>query len=258
MPTITVPLISVEPVTPRSRLVTLDLDGHVFDFRPGQAVVVGMAGEPPRRPYSIASSPERVAETQTLELLIALEADGTLGPHLPETTPGTLIEVEGPLGTFFFPDDLPRQRLLFVAGGTGIAPLRAMIDHLFRHRSSLPAGVSAVVPAKAEALAEAGISLLYSARNAEEFAFIDELRDNEQRGRLELHQTVTRDDSATWAGSRGRIGRSHFEQVVHDPANTLCFVCGPRAMVNESVSTLAALGVPTEAIRTEEWVVPRG
>ena len=73
-----------------------------------------------------------------------------------------------------------------------------------------------------------------------------------------MHQTVTRDDSTAWAGRRGRIGRSHFESVVHDPAQTLCFVCGPRAMVNESVSTLAALGVPAEAIRTEAWVVPRG
>ena len=55
----------------------------------------------------------------------------------------------------------------------------------------------------------------------------------------------------------GRIGRARFQSVVHDPANTLCFVCGPRAMVNESVSTLAGLGVPADAIRTEAWSVPR-
>jgi NAD(P)H-flavin reductase len=234
-----VPLISVAPVTPRSRLVTLGLEGQAFDFLPGQAVLIGAPGDEPRRPYSIACSPERASETRTLELLIALEADGALGPHLPETT-GSLIEIEGPLGTFFFPVDLPQERLLFVAGGTGISPLRAMIDHLLRRDPGN------------------GISLLYSARNAEEFAFIEELRGHEQRGRLELHQTVTRDDSTTWAGDRGRIGRSHFERVVHDPTNTLCFVCGPRAMVNESVSTLFELGVPASAIRTEAWVVPRG
>lgn len=257
MPTITVPLVSIEPVTPRSRLVTLGLEGHTFDFRPGQAVVIGASGVQSRRPYSIACSPERASETGTLELLIALEADGTLGPHLPETTPGTPIDVEGPLGTFFFPLDLPNQRLLFVAGGTGIAPLRAMIDHVLRDRSAESTGSSAATPAKADASAKAGISLLYSARNSEEFAFKDELRGYEARARLELHCTVTRDDS-TWAGGRGRIGRSHFERIVHDPANTLCFVCGPRAMVAESVATLAALGVPADAIRTEEWVVPRG
>jgi len=248
VPTVSVPLVSVAPVTPRSRLLTLDLRRQPFDFRPGQAVLIGTRGVP-RRPYSIASSPERAAETRTLELLIALEADGTLGPHLPDLVPGSSIDLEGPLGTFLFPVEPPEQPLLFVAGGTGIAPLRAMIDHVLR--GDLPS------PGLPSARARSRLSLLYSARNGDEFAFIEELRGHQSRGCLELHQTVTRDDSTGWAGGRGRIGRSHFESVVHDPAQTLCFVCGPRAMVNESVSTLAALGVPAKAIRTEAWVVPR-
>ena len=239
MPTVTVPLSSVTAVTPRSRLITLDLGEHPFEFRPGQAVLIGANGYQPRRPYSIASSPERAAEIRALELLIALEADGSLGSHLASVSPGQALDVEGPLGTFLFPLDPPAQRLLFVAGGTGIAPLRAMIDHVLRR-----------APHQRP-------SLLYSARNADEFAFIEELRGHQTRGQLELHQTVTRDDSATWAGSRGRIGRTHFESVMHDPANTLCFVCGPRALVNESVTTLEALGVPNDSIRTEGWVVPR-
>ena len=239
MPTVSIPLVSVAAVTPRSRLLTLDLRNQPFEFRPGQAVLVGTRGVQPRRAYSIASSPEHAAETRTLELLIAVEGDGTLGPHLLDLAPEIPIDLEGPLGTFLFPADLPDQPLLFVAGGTGIAPLRAMIDHVLRCDTP------------------ASISLLYSARNSDEFAFIQELRDHAARGRLELHQTVTRDDSAAWAGGRGRIGRSHFESVLHEPANTLCFVCGPRTMVSESVSTLAGLGVPAEAIRTEAWVVPR-
>lgn len=240
MRTITVPLVSVAAATPRSRLVTLDLAGHVFDFKPGQAVLIGAPDGGPPRPYSIACSPEQAAETHTLELLVGLEADGSFGLPIPEIRPGSPVEVEGPLGTFFFPVQFPNQRLLFVAGGSGIAPLRAMIDHLLRKDPGQ------------------GISLLYSARNSEEFAFQEELRGHEKRGRLELHCTVTRDESTTWSGGRGRIGRSHFERVVHEPANTMCFVCGPMAMVKESVSTLAALGVPLEAIRTEDWVVPRG
>ena len=227
----------MEPVTPRSRLVTLDLRRRSFEFRPGQAVLIGAPGYQPRRPYSIASSPERVAESGVLELLIALESDGTLGPHIAGVAAGGSLEVEGPLGTFLFPTEPPLQRIVFVAGGTGIAPLRAMIDHVVRRGHTHP------------------ISLLYSARNGDEFAFIEELRGLEERGRLQLHQTVTRDESTAWAGGRGRIGRSHFESVLSDPAHTLCFVCGPRAMVNESVSTLAALGVPADAIRTEAWVV---
>ena len=110
---------SVAAATPRSRLVTLDLREQPFEFRPGQAVLIGAPGAHPRRPYSISCSPERAAETRTLELLIALEADGTLGPHLAAATPGSPIDLEGPLGTFLFPEDPPPQRLLFVAGGTG-------------------------------------------------------------------------------------------------------------------------------------------
>jgi NAD(P)H-flavin reductase len=85
------------------------------------------------------------------------------------------------------------------------------------------------------------------------FAFIDELRAHVDAGVLELHQTVTRDDSSTWAGGRGRIGRAHFEAVLHEPAATLCFVCGPPALVHESMTTLKALGVPDAQIRSEQW-----
>jgi ferredoxin-NADP reductase len=52
------------------------------------------------------------------------------------------------------------------------------------------------------------------------------------------------------------VGRAHFESVLHDASATLCFVCGPRAMVAESVATLQALGVPDDAIRTEGWGAP--
>jgi ferredoxin-NADP reductase len=99
------------------------------------------------------------------------------------------------------------------------------------------------------------VSLLYSARRGDEFAFIDELREHARGGSIELHQTVTREESTAWAGGRGRIGRSHFETVLHEPSSTLCFVCGPRAMVEEAAATLRALGVPDEMIRTEAWAV---
>ena len=197
--------------------------------------MVGPHGQDERRPYSIACSPERAAETERLELLITMDAEGDRGVNLASATAGTMIDLEGPIGAFIFPATLERDWLLFVAGGTGIAPLRAMLDHALRRH-----------PAER-------ISVLYSARRSDEFAFIDELRGHEAAGRVELHQTVTRDDSSTWAGRRGRIGRSHFEAVIHEPAATLCFVCGPAPLVRESMSTLKALGVPEAQIRTERW-----
>ena len=232
---VTVPIIDMETVTPRSRLVTIRLPPDGLAFAPGQAVLVGTQGQHKRRPYSIACSPERASETGRLELLVAVDIGGSPGAHLAYAGPGTLVDLEGPTGAFTLPNVKPDHRVLCVAGGTGIAPLRSMLDHLLR-RDDAPR-----------------ISLLYSARRGDEFAFIDELHEHATEGRLELHQTVTRDPSARWSGRRGRIGRSHFQSVLHEPTVTLCLVCGPESMVKESVSTLTALGVPDVQIRTEQW-----
>jgi ferredoxin-NADP reductase len=231
----TVPIIDLVAVTPRSRLVSIDLRGHALEFQPGQAVTVGAHGQDERRPYSIACSPEQAAETGRIELLIAVESNGGLGANLGPATPGTLVDVEGPVGVFTLSPVTPHRWLLFVAGGTGIAPLRSMLDHMLRRE-----------PAQR-------VSLLYSARRGDEFAFVDELQRHADSGRLELHQTVTRDESSSWSGRRGRIGRSHFEAVLHEAEGTLCFVCGPEQFVNESVTTLKTLGVPEAQIRTERW-----
>jgi phenol hydroxylase P5 protein len=234
---LTVPLARADSVSARSRLLSIDITGHRFEYIAGQAVLMGPRGAGARRPFSIACSPERAAESHTLELLIAMEG-GSEDLHW--ALPGALVDIDGPVGTFTFPATVDQPRLLFVAGGTGIAPVRAMVDHALR-----------VHPSK-------GISLLYSARRSDEFAFVEEFRAHERNGRIELHQTVTRDDSTTWDGKRGRIGRSHFEAVLHAPASTLCFICGPSSLVSDSATTLRDLRVPEALIRTEGWDKPKG
>ena len=229
---LTVPLASIENASPRSRLLSIDMSGHLVQYAAGQAVLVGPNHAAVLRPFSIACSPERAAETHRLELLIALEGGSE---SLEWAAPGALVDVDGPVGTFTFPPTIQQSRLLFVAGGTGIAPVRAMLDHALR-----------IHPSRR-------ISLLYSTRRSDEFAFVDEFRTHESAGRLELHLTVTRDDSSEWGGKRGRIGRGHFEAVLHEPASTLCFICGPSSLVSDSTATLRELGVPDALIRTEEW-----
>jgi NAD(P)H-flavin reductase len=229
---LTVPLVQVDAASARQRLLTIDIGGHAFEYLAGQAVRIAPHGGAERRPYSIACSPERAAETRAIQLLIAMEGGAE---DLGWATKGALVDVEGPIGIFTFPASLEHAWVLFVAGGTGIAPVRAMLDHALRRHPS------------------ENLSLLYSARRSDEFAFMDELREHERRGRLELHQTVTRDESTAWGGRRGRIGHDHFEAVLHEPASTLCFVCGPPSLVSDSAATLQELGVPVESIKTEKW-----
>lgn len=229
---LTLPLAQVDAASVRQRLLTVDIGGHAFEYLAGQAVRIAPHGGADRRPYSIACSPERAAEMRAIQLLIAMEGGAE---DLDWARRGALVDVDGPIGTFTFPASLDLPWVLFVAGGTGIAPVRAMLDHALRCHPSR------------------NLSLLYSTRRSDEFAFVDELREHERRGKLELHQTVTRDESTSWGGRRGRIGRDHFEAVLHEPASTLCFVCGPPSLVSDSAATLQELGVPVGSIKTENW-----
>jgi Na+-transporting NADH:ubiquinone oxidoreductase subunit F len=204
-----------------------------LSYLPGQAVLVANHDHDNRRPYSLASAPEDAERDGCLELLVGMSAEGSAGAHL-TLDPGTLVDVEGPLGRFTFPADTDAERFLFIAGGTGVAPLRAMLRHALHvpHRQ---------------------IGVLYSARTAGEFAYESELRDLAREGRIELRQTVTREDApADWSGARGRIGRAGLAPLVHAP-DTLSFICGPPALVHDMPKLLGELGVPSHRIRIEEW-----
>jgi NAD(P)H-flavin reductase len=230
---LTLTLRDVLPATPRARIARLDLDSHRLDYSAGQAVMIASHGAEKRRPYSIASAPEDARRDGLVELLIGVNEEGVPGPHL-ALDPGTLVDVEGPLGSFTFPPAPEESRFVFIAGGTGIAPLRAML----RHALHLP---------------HRNIGLFYSARTPDEFAFEAELRHLASSGEIELRQTVTRAaDDADWNGARGRLDRATLAELIHDP-ETLCFVCGPAAMVDEMPRLLQGMGIPRGRIRIEEW-----
>jgi len=229
---LTLPIREIVPATPRARIARLGLNGHAFDYAPGQAVAIATHGHEHRRPYSIAAAPEDARRHGWLELLIGVNADGTPGPHL-TLEPGQPVDVDGPIGSFVFPAAPDEKRFVFIAGGTGIAPLRAMMQRALH-------------------LPHRNIGLFYSARTPDEFAFEQELRGLAAAGEIELRQTVTRATDMDWTGARGRLNRSALGELVHDPA-TLCFVCGPPALVDEMPAILTELGIPRQRIRIEEW-----
>jgi len=226
---LTVPILDVIEATPRARIVRLDLGDRAFDYDAGQAVLIALHGDPRRVPYSIASAPEDARRERMLELLVGANPTGP-----PAFVPivGALADVEGPVGTFTFPARPDVRRFLFVAGGTGIAPLRAMLRH-------------------ALAVPHDNIGLFYSARTPDDFAYVTDLRALADAGRIELRQTITRSMAADWTGVRGRLTRDTLAHLVHDTA-TLCFVCGPPSLVDEVPRLLEALGIARTRIRIEE------
>ena len=144
------------------------------------------------------------------------------------------IAVQGPRGTFTFPDRPAERRFLFIAGGTGIAPIRCMLRHMILARQ----------PGRAR--------LLFSARTPSEFAYLPELRRMVRHGTLELALTCTREVGPRWRGERGRIAASRLAQLVDHP-ETRCFLCGPSSLVNDVPVMLHELGIPRKLITVESW-----
>src|SRR5262245_33336649 len=100
------------------RVLRLDLDDSPFVFHAGQAALIGLHGQPQRRPYSIASAPDDATRHRRLEFLLKLDAGGFIGPHLDPLTRGARIDLEGPFGAFTLTDPSDATGFLFVAGGT--------------------------------------------------------------------------------------------------------------------------------------------
>lgn len=236
MPDLVLPVSSVRRETPSTRVVRVGLGGRRFVHKPGQAAIIGPPGST-GVPYSIASAPAETARDGQLEFLIKVHVDGLWGSDFEVPRRGGALEVHGPDGRFVLDDaggGAEEERILFIAGGTGIAPLRAMIRQ-------------AVLTGR-----RARMRLLYSARTPADFSYARELRAMARRGEIELALTATRESPARWRGSRGRITADQLRRFVDDHA-TLCFVCGPAAMVEDVPLALTSLGIARSRIRLEEW-----
>jgi len=232
--TLVLPARDILQATPRTRIITAALGAVPFSFRAGQAVYAGLADSAVRRPYSIACSPGQAAQMNGIELLVQIDDHQAPDPHLERATPGTPLRIEGPFGSFGVPSPMPEDHLLLIAGGTGIAPLRALMwDTLERH-------------------GHVNIVLIYSARGPEEFAYADELRRLAGQGRITLTLTVTRPGYAPWDGTRGRIDATLITAAL-TTLETRCVVCGPPALVADATMLLRGAGVVLERIATETY-----
>ncbi len=102
-----------------------------FDFLPGQYLDVLLSGGK-RRSFSIANPP---AEDNQLELHIRYIAGGDFTEHVfNKMKVKDILRIQGPLGTFFMRQDSNRP-VLMLAGGTGLAPAKAILEQQWQNRT---------------------------------------------------------------------------------------------------------------------------
>lgn len=224
------------PATPRTKSLFLEVPGW-NGHRSGQHVDVRLTAEDgyqAERSYSIASAPE----SGRIELLVERLDDGEVSPYLTEELrAGDGLELRGPIGGWFAWDTDEGGPLLLIAGGSGIAPLMAMV----RHRKA--------------AGSDASVRLLYSSRSYEEVIFREELDDLAAEDEtLEVVHTLTRSAPEGWQGYDRRIDQAMLEEVAFLPrVRPLAFVCGPTPLVETAATALVGLGHDPARIKTERF-----
>jgi len=121
-------LIDVIDLSPNTKHFTFEVPKD-FTFLAGQFVMVSLIGDegkPIKRAFSIASSPSSF--TGKIELCVKILHDGRLSTRLAKLKLGDTVSMQGPYGKFFLEESSNEK--LFLAAGTGIAPLRSMIHNL--------------------------------------------------------------------------------------------------------------------------------
>jgi CDP-4-dehydro-6-deoxyglucose reductase len=200
-----------------------------FNYRPGQYVDV-MLSEGRRRSFSIASAP---GDGRLIELHVRrASSSGFTGQLFDSMRAGTLLRIEGPLGQFWLRTESPRPPLM-VGGGTGYAPLRAMLRQLIASGDRRP------------------VELYWGARDLPdlyEHAWLEGLQ--RQRPGFDYHPVLSAAPAgieSPWSGRRGLV----HEAVLADHPDLSGFdvyASGPPAMIEAVRSESARHGLPREQL----------
>lgn len=222
--TLTAEVSRIDDLTSDVRVLTLRLtDPPALHFQAGQFVSfeIDRPGErfPLTRVYSVASPPGRDTE---IELLFNLVPGGPGSTYLFGLRQGDVVQFKGPAGTFVLHEPSDRD-LLFVATGTGIAPLRSMIH-------------------AAVATPDRRIRLIWGMRSEQDRYYQEEFA---ALARAHPHfswvVTLSR-PSAGWDGRRGYVQEIVREEVT-SVDRLAVYVCGGSAMIKDVVALVRSVGV---------------
>lgn len=193
-------------------------DGLGQDFRPGQYLNV-VLGDGSRRSFSMATVPG----TGIVELHIKQVEGGRFTQALlPTLTVGDTLEVELPLGRFRLHAEDYRP-LVMVATGTGLAPIKAMLESLMDDSDCPP------------------VSLYWGVRSQADLYWHEEILRWGARLYEFNYVPVLSQPDATWAGARGYVQDAVCRDFA-DLSEHALYLCGAPAMVGDALARFAALG----------------
>jgi CDP-4-dehydro-6-deoxyglucose reductase len=200
-----------------------------FEFLPGQYIdVIGPGGE--RRSYSLANAN---ADNHVLELQVRFVEGGVMSRYwFHQAKVNDLLRLHGPLGTFFLRDSVNTD-VYFLATGTGIAPVKAMLMSM----ASLP-----------QDQRPKSVTVLWGGRALQDHYF-----DVSALPGTHVYMPVLSRPKADWNGAKGYV-QDVLLRLNPDLDNAVVYACGSDAMIHSAQARLTDAGLSPERFHSDAFV----
>ena len=216
-------LTNIVPISSQEKLFLLRIidpfERELFNFRPGQFLMLEVPGYG-EVPISISSDN---SNHEFIELCI--RKAGHVTSAMFEAKQGAMVSIRGPFGTAFPMESMEGSNVMLIAGGLGIAPIRAPLYWISNHRDRYK-----------------NVRLLYGAREPSKLLFIYQFEEWQKVSNVQMLTIVEKPDES-WKGRSGMI-TALFDEFTFDPKNTYAIVCGPPVMFKFVCNYLDGKGIP--------------
>ncbi|KAJ3058890.1 Oxidoreductase NAD-binding domain-containing protein 1 [Podochytrium sp. JEL0797] len=280
-PMITASLKSIRDPAPNVKSFTFAVDPNTqLTYRPGQWIELSLPSHPtsPTAQFSISSAPT-LPYSHTFNVTVKDAYQNPIVKYLHDPARKRGDIVHGRVGgSFFYKPRPPRggkevEKILFVAGGVGVAPLMAMMEHLVNEAKA--SAVAGVQPPRRI------VTLMYSVRDEKELLFRERLEElcREYGGSggvnglsVEVQLFVTRyakpvgdpEPTSTKISSSGvkmlygcyvtpRLLSDYLTKSDANPDETVVYMCGPESLERAVYDYLKQLEFPLEQLHFEQW-----
>lgn len=197
---------------------------HGVQFVPGQVAVVSVAAEVPAY-FAFAGAPE----DRELEVLVKRKVGAS--DVLFDMQRGEKIELLEVAGHGFDLEAQQSKDLVFVAMGTGVAPLRSALRHVLKRKNDF-----------------GELVVLYGARTPDDFCYRDETEGWKDAG-VELRQVISKPDGHDWSGPTGYV-QSLLDHVLPELKSPVALICGSLAMMEQTRDRLEKMGFQANDVLT--------
>lgn len=201
-----------------------------FAFLPGQYINLNYQGI--SRSYSIANADSK----DGIELHIRRVPDGVMSSLLfSEIKLDTLMRIDGPIGTFFVHES--SDPIIFLAGGTGFAPVKAMVEALISSHSSRK------------------VSIYWGMNSGKDFYSQLPNEWAEKFDNITFIPVVSGID-AEWDGRTGLVHRAVLQDI-QEMAGYCVYACGSPHMITAAKEDFVKVGLPEKKFFSDAFTVSK-